>query len=285
MPIARLAERSIISVTGADAAALLQGIVTTDVEGLGEAEARASALLTPQGKILCDFLVSRIPGGFRLDVSREATQDLVRRLTLYRLRAKAEIVLDAQAAVAVSWGPEAGNGGSAAMRDGRFPPDCTVLRHYGESLPAPDAGADEWTRLRIDHGVAEAGADYAYGDAFPHDVNLDQTGGVSFSKGCYVGQEVVSRMQHRGTARRRVLVAHGEGELPSSGAPIKAAGREIGTLGSTAGSLGLALVRIDRAKAAIDAGADITAGAVPVRLELPHGVRFAWPADGSTDDK
>lgn len=284
MPIARLADRSIISVTGPDAEALLQGVVTTDVETLGEGEARASALLTPQGKILCDFLVSRMPGGFRLDVARDAAQDLVRRLTLYRLRAKAEIALDAEAAVAVSWGPEAESGGSPAMRDGRFPPDFTVLRHYGEALPAPEGDADEWTRLRIDHGIAEAGADYPFGDAFPHDVNLDQTGGISFAKGCYVGQEVVSRMQHRGTARKRVLVAHGEGELPSSGASIASAGREIGTLGSKVGRRGLALVRIDRAKAAIDAGADVTAGSIPVGLELPQGVRFAWSAAGSTDD-
>jgi len=283
MPIARLADRSIITVTGEDAETLLQGIVTADLDSLGGDEARAGALLAPQGKILCDFLVSRAPGGMRLDVAREAGRDLVRRITLYRLRARAEIRIDDQAVVTVAWQSATKEGKSPLFRDSRFPPEFVVWRGYGEPSPTPDADPDAWTNLRIQWGIAEAGADYTLGDAFPHDVNLDQIGGVSFTKGCYVGQEVVSRMQHRGTARRRVLVAHGARELPSR-APIEVAGREIGTLGSTAGRDGIALVRIDRAKAAMDAGAIITAGSVPVRLELPPGARLAWPAPGSADD-
>src|SRR5690606_25391943 len=100
-----------------------------------------------------------------------------------------------------------------------------------------------WHTFRIAHGIAESGSDYALGDAFPHDVLLDQTGGIGFQKGCYVGQEVVSRMQHRGTARRRVLIASGESALPAPGTEIVAGGKALGTLGSVVGAQGLAIVR------------------------------------------
>src|SRR6185312_14806155 len=102
----------------------------------------------------------------------------------------------------------------------------------------------DWNAYRIATGVAESGADYALGDAFPHDVLLDQVGGIGFQKGCYVGQEVVSRMQHRGTARRRVLIVRGKAPLPAPGAEITAGSRAIGALGSVSGNNGLAIVRI-----------------------------------------
>ena len=94
----------------------------------------------------------------------------------------------------------------------RFPDDV-VTRSYGGRRASGDAAA--WQAFRIAHGIAESGADYALGDAFPHDVLLDETGGVGFKKGCYVGQEVVSRMQHRGTARRRVLIVQAGLPLPA----------------------------------------------------------------------
>ena len=165
------------------------------------------------------------------------------------------------------------------VRDCRFPAELNVLRHYG--VPGGTADEAAWTSLRIAHGVAEAGHDYLLGDAFPHDVNLDQTGGVSFRKGCFIGQEVVSRMQHRGTARRRVLIATGDAELPAPGTPISAGGREIGTLGSVAGNMGLALARIDRVKEAMDQGTPILAGDVAVTLAIPPEARFGFPEQAS----
>src|SRR5690606_9565916 len=122
---------------------------------------------------------------------------------------------------------------------------------------------------------------YAAGDAFPHDVLLDQNGGVGFRKGCYVGQEVVSRMQHRGTARRRVLIAKGDADLPASGTEVKAGERAIGTLGSSSGPDGLAIVRIDRVKDALDAGQAITAGGVVLTLSIPDWARFTFPQDAA----
>lgn len=278
MPTARLNDRAIITVSGADAEPLLQNIVTSDLDALGPGQAQPSALLTPQGKILFDFLVSRQDDQIlRLDCPAGVADDLVRRLTLYKLRAKAEIAKQDQVSVAVSWQTDSvpSHNDSSSIRDMRFAAPVEVRRIY-EPIEA-DASVEDWTAFRIGQGVAESGSDYALGDAFPHDVLLDELGGVGFRKGCYVGQEVVSRMQHRGTARRRVLMVAAESALPAPGTEITSGGRGIGTLGSTAGQSGIAIVRIDRAKEAMDAGTPILAGDVPVSLKIPAFARFTYP--------
>jgi folate-binding protein YgfZ len=285
MPTVHLDDRALIAVEGDDAETFLQNIVTADLSSLDEGEAKPSALLSPQGKILFDFLISRADDKrFLLDCRAALVDDFVRRLTLYKLRAKATIAKQDQAFVAVSWGSDSSDSqadlassgpDSTSLRDTRFPADTKVRRRYALPLPAETAAEADWHALRIEHGVAESGSDYAAGDAFPHDVLLDENGGVGFKKGCYVGQEVVSRMQHRGTARRRVLIA--SGALPAAGTEILADGRPIGTLGTVVGGTGLAIVRIDRVKEAIDAGRPITAGGMPITLRIPRFAKFRFP--------
>jgi tRNA-modifying protein YgfZ len=278
MPIARLDDRAIITVSGVDAEPLLQNIITSDLDALGPGQAQPSALLTPQGKILFDFLVSRQDDQtLRLDCPAGVADDLVRRLTLYKLRAKAEIAKQDQPSVAVSWQSDSvpSQSDSSGIRDMRFAAPVEVRRIYG--AVEPDTSIGDWTAFRISQGVAESGSDYTLGDAFPHDVLLDELGGVGFRKGCYVGQEVVSRMQHRGTARRRVLMVAAESDLPAPGTEITTGGRSIGALGSTAGQSGIAIVRIDRAKEAMDAQTPILAGDVPVSLRIPGFARFTYP--------
>jgi tRNA-modifying protein YgfZ len=277
MPVSNLPNRSLIRISGAEAAHFLHNLVTADIEGLGAGELYPGALLTPQGKILFDFLVSRDGEGFVLDCVPGIAADFAKRLKFYRLRAKVDIDVLDQALAAVSWLTDSSAGG---LRDARFGRDEPVFRSYG----ADAAGEErEYLRLRIENGVAEGGSDYAFGDVFPHDVNLDQIGGVSFAKGCYVGQEVVSRMQHRGTARRRVLIASGDGAL-ASGAEITTAGRSIGALGSALENRALALTRIDKVKDAMDEGVEILAGGVPIRLCLPPRATFGWPAATGADE-
>jgi tRNA-modifying protein YgfZ len=271
MPVSNLSNRSLIRVSGAEAAHFLHNLVTADIEGLGHGELFPGALLTPQGKILFDFLASRDGAGFVLDCRSEIAADFAKRLKFYRLRAKVDIELQEQALVSVSWQDDSSV--QLGLRDLRFGTERPIFRTYGAAAGGDEA---EYVQLRIDNGVPEGGADYAFGEAFPHDVNLDQTGGVSFSKGCYVGQEVVSRMQHRGTARRRVLIASCESAL-ASGAEIAAGERLIGALGSALENNALALVRIDKVKDALDAGAEITAGGAPIRLSLPPRATFSWP--------
>jgi tRNA-modifying protein YgfZ len=286
MPTAQLNDRALISVSGVDAEHFLQNIVTADLDVLAAGEAKPSALLTPQGKILFDFLVSRDgESGFILECRADVAGDFLRRLTLYRLRAKVDISSQEQSLVSVSWrdGSEASvsdssSSQSTGLRDLRFSSDASVFRKYGQAVGA-SADTSEWHTFRISHGIAESGADYQLGDAFPHDVLLDQMGGVGFRKGCYVGQEVVSRMQHRGTARRRVLIASAESELPAPGADILADGRSIGALGSVSGKSALAIARIDKVKAAMDDGVPILADGVALSLSIPEWAKFSFPQE------
>ncbi|WP_027144170.1 folate-binding protein YgfZ [Mesorhizobium sp. WSM3626] len=279
MPFALLKDRALISVSGPDAEHFLQNILTTDLDALGNGEAKPGALLTPQGKILFDFLISRAgENAFRIECRADVSDDFIRRLMLYRLRAKVEIAKSEQTLVTVAWGKEsiASESDSTAVADRRFG-DEGVTRFHAGTADAGDIAA--WQAFRIACGIAESGSDYALGDAFPHDVLLDEMGGVGFKKGCYVGQEVVSRMQHRGTARRRVLIVQAGLPLPAAGAELTVGGRPVGTLGSTATVTGLAIARIDRVKAALDAGQPVLADDVPVTLTIPAWAKFSFPQE------
>ncbi len=277
MPSLRLADRSLVEISGPDAETLLQGVLTIDLNTLEHGEVRAAALLTPQGKILFDFLISRSgDDGFRIETARPNAADFAKRLMLYKLRAKAEISVVEDAPVVVSWA-EAADGG---LKDTRFRAGETVCRRYGEADAAREAVPGDYDRLRIESGVAESGRDFDLPDAFPHDVLLDLNGGVSFRKGCFVGQEVVSRMHHRKSARKRIAIVEADEELPASGTALEAGGRGVGTLGTVAGSRGLALVRTDRVADALAGGGGVTAGGTRVRLSFPAwtGLSFDQPA-------
>lgn len=272
MPTIHLPARALIEIAGPQAEHFLQNVLTNDFSTLQAGDARTGALLTPQGKILFDFLVSRSgTDGFLLECRADIADDFIKRLTLYRLRAKAEISKRPQDVVAVSW-----NSDSTDLADRCFPDEAAVRRHYG-LLPPEDASRIDWDRLRITHAVPESGTDYTLGDAFPHEVLFDQNDGVGLTKGCYVGQEVVSRMHHRGTARRRLLIAHSQTALPAPGTTIEAGGRPLGTLGTVVGSDALAIARIDRVKEAMDAGTAITASGTALELTIPQWARFSFP--------
>ncbi len=289
MPTAVLPERALVTVSGPDAEHFLHNLVTTDIEGLDTGIIRPGALLTPQGKILFDFLVSRAAdGGLTLETSADAAGEFAKRLTLYKLRAKVEISVSDHVVAAVRWGTDSTasqiDSDVTWLRDRRFPEGAKVYRRHGEPAPAADATRDDWNAFRIAYGIGEEGSDYVAGEAFPHDALLDQTGGLSFTKGCYVGQEVVSRMQHRGTARRRILKVESDHALPPPGTGLTAGGKTVGALGSVAGKTGLAMARIDRVKAAMDAGTPLLAGDTPVRLSIPEWARFTFPETGDDAD-
>ncbi|MBY0294772.1 MAG: folate-binding protein [Methylobacterium sp.] len=274
MPIAPLPDRAVVVVAGEDAAGFLQGLVTCNVETLPPGEARPGALLTPQGKILFDFQIARAGDGFHLDVARALVPDLIRRLTLYRLRAKVTLA-ETPLTVSAAWDAAPGEGW---LRDGRLP--ALGWRIHAPAAPAADADEGAYHAHRIGLGVPESGADFTLGDAFPHEALMDQLGGVDFRKGCYVGQEVVSRMQHRGTARTRVvMLRYPGGAAAPAGTPVTAGGKALGTTGSAAGDRGLALLRLDRLADMLAAGKGAEAGGLPVSVEKPGFARFAMPAE------
>ncbi|MGA9546791.1 MAG: folate-binding protein [Rhodomicrobium sp.] len=281
---ALLPDRSVLEVVGEDRLSFLQGLVTNDVEGLAEREGRFTGLLSPQGKILFDFFVVSAGDAFLIDCSSELAANITKRLALYRLRAKVTI-----ADVSDRWWVGAARGEGAAewaeanapviYPDPRLPALGFRLLVLGSHQPEFSASFADYEAMRIAFAVPEGGKDYAYGDAFPHEACLDLLHGVSFKKGCFVGQEVVSRMQHRGTARTRVLAVSSEQSLPHGGADIFAGGFAVGRLGSVAGRQGIALARVDRVKEALKKGQTFTAGSVAVEFAAP-----AW-ASYSLDPK
>lgn len=273
MPSAFLADRRLIRVSGTGAEEFLNNLITADVENLPEDEARASALLTPQGKILFDFLIWRDGTGFLLETGAAEQDALLRRLTMYKLRAPVDLKAETVEGVSVFWNETAP---AAGVTDGRFAKaGIDLVRLPGASAPG-DVAAYE--ALRVERGIAESGRDYALQDAFPHDVLMDVNDGVSFKKGCFVGQEVVSRMKHRGTARRRVVTVSAEGALAASGTEITADGKPVGALGTVCGNRALAIVRIDRIADALASGTPLLAETVPVTVALPTWSGLSFPA-------
>ena len=274
--IALLPDRGVVSVAGADASKLLQGIITNDMALLDSQPAIHAGLLSPQGKLLFDFFVVRSTDGFLLDVAREKAGDLAKRLTMYKLRA-AVTIADASDnyVVAAVFGTGADHAGSTTFPDPRLGTLGSRALIAKALTPISSASAEDYDTHRISLGIPEGGKDFVYGDTFPHEALMDQLHGVSFAKGCYVGQEIVARMEHRGTARKRVVPVVGEQPVTSS-AEIKAGDVVIGTLGSVAGNRGLAMIRLDRAAEFKEKGVGLIAGDVPVRIEKPAWATYEF---------
>jgi folate-binding protein YgfZ len=287
MKAAFLPDRGVVKVSGEDARGFLNGLVTTDVTRLEPGAARFGALLTPQGKIIVDFLITEATpgqgGGFLLDCPRALAGGLATKLGFYKLRAKVAVEdLSDSLGVIAAWD------GDLAMR-----PDLTFADPRGDKfgwrILAPEElkqrvadliGADlvdsaDYEAHRIAAGLPRGGLDFMYGDAFPHETNMDRLNGVDFDKGCYVGQEVVSRMQHRGTARTRTIRVTLDGPRPEPGAAILAGDKPVGTMGSAAGSNGLALIRTDRVNDALSAGLGLSAGGLAIQIADPDELQPA----------
>ncbi len=296
---ARLDWRGLVRVGGPDAHDFLQNLLTCDLDKVDAKTGGYGALLTPQGKILFDFLIVGHGDGYLIEANRDQIADLAKRLGFYRLRAKVEIEdVSGERTVLAAWGgkPEAVN--SIAMADPRlagfgwrvYVPaagqgTCQTIEPAGGLDGFPEASASAYHARRVAFGLPEAPFDFTPGDSFPHDADMDDLNGVAFDKGCFVGQEVVSRMQHRGTARRRIVKASAETSLPRSGTDILADGKPAGTLGSVAGNQGLAMVRLDRVAGALARGADVTADGIALAFVLPEFARFTWPQQtGSGED-
>ena len=273
-----------VRVSGEDARNFLNGLVTTDLTELKPGAGRFGALLTPQGKIIIDFLITEAPsghgGGFLIDAPRALSQALADKLGFYKLRAKVAVDLSEGLGVLAAWDGEPAMKPDMSFADPRHaalgwrilvPEELT--QKVADLIGADLLDSSAYEAHRIATGVPRGGLDFMYGDAFPHETNMDRLNGVDFDKGCYVGQEVVSRMQHRGTARTRTVKVVLEGPSPEVGATILAGDKPIGTMGSTAGENGLALIRTDRVADALDAGLPLTVGGLALRLAEPEIVR------------
>jgi folate-binding protein YgfZ len=291
MKAALLPDRGVVKVAGDGARNFLHGLVTVDMLELAPGASRFGALLTPQGKIISDFIVTEAPeqsgGGFFLDVPRPLASTLVGKLNLYKLRAKVIVEdLSETLGVLAVWDGTGKTTYGLVYDDPRLPTlgQRVMLPPHLAAKAAADLGAQlaaraDYEAHRIALGVPEGGRDFGYSDAFPHESNMDQLSGIDFNKGCYVGQEVVSRMQHRGTARTRTVPLAYEGVAPAAGAAVTAGDRQVGTMGSAAAGHGLALLRLDRVADALSQGETLRAGGTALHLIKPDWLQFALPGE------
>ena len=243
MPTAHLEDRAVIAVSGPEARGFLQGLITNDVEKLAPGQGLYAALLTPQGKILFDFFLAEGDGALLIDCAAVSRDALLKRLSLYKLRAKVTLEPRDQLAVLAAW--------DAGMPDNAiaYPdPRLTGLGTRGfiarAELPGDAVNAAAYHSHRLALGVPEA-ADFGSDRMFALDADLDELHAVDFAKGCYVGQELTARMKHRGIARKRLLAFEASGET-TAGKPVKAGEKDIGEVTFAYGARGFALIRLDR---------------------------------------
>ena len=264
MESVHLSDRAVIALEGTEARVFLQGLITNDLERLSPGQGLYAALLTPQGKILFDFLIAEGDGALLLDCPAIAAEALVKKLKQYRLRTKIEIAPRPQLAV---YAGLTGRPGERAISfaDPRLP--ALGPRSIGAvaEMPADLPGPAIYHAVRLELGVPE-GSDFGSDRIFALDAGLDELGAIAFDKGCYIGQELTVRMKHRGTDRKRILTVSADAALPPAGAEMKNGGVTIGELVSVYGSMAFVLVRLDRLDQARD---QLMVDKIPVALTRP----------------
>ncbi|KIZ44977.1 MULTISPECIES: folate-binding protein YgfZ [Rhodopseudomonas] len=287
MKAAFLPDRGVIKVSGDDARHYLNGLFTTDITKLRPGTGRFGALLTPQGKIIADFFITEATaddgGGFFIDCARTLAQPLADKLKFYKLRAKVLVEnLSDRLGVLAAWDGAMPTQPDFSFADPRgdrlgwrilLPQE--LVQKTADLIGAQLLDAAAYEAHRIDCGAPAGGVDFGYGDAFPHEANMDRLHGVDFDKGCYVGQEVVSRMHHRGTARTRIVRVTLDGTIPGPGSDIVAGDKTVGSMGSAADGRGLALMRVDRVADALEAGLPLIAGGTTLQLVDPADLAVA----------
>lgn len=286
----RLPERGVIRLSGPEAKEFLQGLITNDVAKASPTQTLYAALLTPQGKYLFDFILAALDDNtLLLDTDRNRIDDLVKRLTLYKLRAKVELadVSDDYVVGALFGGTtpvqNLSEPGACATLEGGIiyaDPRLTALGHRllvarekadaaEHKLEAEASAPDAYATFRIHLGVPESGHDLLPEKSFLLESNFDELHGVDHKKGCYIGQEVTSRTKRKAQLRKRLLPLTIDAPDTAPGTPILAGDVEVGTVTSTAQSAGIGLIRLDRAQQAQDAGTPLTANGAAVSVTPP----------------
>ncbi|MFV0473629.1 MAG: YgfZ/GcvT domain-containing protein [Pikeienuella sp.] len=243
--------RTVLRLSGPDARAMLQDLVTNDIARIGEAGLVYAALLTPQGKYLFDFFIWADGEDLLIDIADDRAAPLAQRLAMYRLRR--QVAIEATGlSVAMIWGGAAPEGARPDPRD-----EALGWRLIGADLSAPEGAAApraDHDALRVAHAVPETGIELIPDETYILEAGFERLHGVDFRKGCYVGQEVTARMKHKTVLRKGLARVAVEGEA-APGTPIEADGKPVGTLFTTAGGEGLAHLRFDRATGEMTAGA------------------------------
>ena len=264
--IAPLSTRAVLSITGEDRVSYLQGLVSNDVALAAPGRAVWAALLTPQGKWLADFFIFADGNRLLLDVEAAQRDDLARRLLRFRLRAKVAVGPEALGVFAAWGNPAEGAAGAVAAPDPRLPE--AGWRILAATLPTNAAEA-EYDAHRLRLGLPDGSRDMEAEKSVLLEAGFDELAGVSWTKGCYMGQELTARTKYRGLIKRRLVPVSATADLPPPGTAVTRNGAEVGTLRSTHGSSGLALLRTDAIGAALECGGAALTATPPPWMSLP----------------
>jgi folate-binding protein YgfZ len=261
-------DRTLIRVSGPDAVGFLDNLLTQNVQMLAGAGVQYSALLTPQGKVVADMLLWAADDGVIIDCDPARDADVLRRLSMYKLRAQVTLE-EVSKAFSVSYGP---NAFANAQPDPRFPDGALgwralVANEAAQSLPD---GAESYESHRLALGVPELARDAQLDEVFAGEGLLEELHGVDFQKGCFVGQENVSRMKRRATTRKKFCAITFEGERLAYGVVVRAGAAELGSVRTGRAGRAMALLRLDRALEAARAGVALEAEGRPIRLDPPR---------------
>jgi tRNA-modifying protein YgfZ len=274
--IARLPARGVIEVAGEDRVAFLQGLVSNDVTAVRDGTAVWAALLTPQGKFLAEFFILADAERLLLDCERAQVTMLVQRLNRFRLRAKATIRdLDRLLHVYAAWdGTPDRPAGTIAAPDPRLP--AAGWRILSQSPIAAavldDQGWNAWDRHRIALGLPDGTRDLEPEKTVLLEAGFDELHGVSWTKGCYMGQELTARTRYRGLVKRRLVPVAVDGPLPAPGTPVLRAHAEVGVMRSGQDDSGLALLRLEALEGPLTCGESTLSVRVPSWMRLPQSV-------------
>lgn len=237
-------DRTVLKITGPEREHFLQGLVTNDVAGL-DGKLVYAALLTPQGKYLADFFLAGAEDAILLDVKTDLAEALIRRLSMYKLRAKVAIE-PAGLHVIRGLGPAP----EGALPDPRDP--ALGWRAFVDE-PGPEGNSD-WDAIRVAQCIPETGIELIPEETFILEAGFGRLNGVDFHKGCYVGQEVTARMKHKTELKKGLATVRIEGAAPV-GSAIIAGEKPAGVLFTQSGGRAIAYLRFDRATGPMTAGA------------------------------
>lgn len=249
--ITTLPDRGVIAVTGDDRAAFLQGLVSNDVTEARPGRAIWAALLTPQGKWLADFFIFDDSSRLLLDCEQHQITDLIQRLSRYRLRMKVALQAEPGLTVQVAWNGKPDVEGILAP-DPRLPD--FAWRCLTAMPAAPNATAQDWDRHRLAAGIPDGSRDMETDRSVLLEAGFDELSGVSWSKGCYMGQELTARTKYRGLLKRRLVPVIIDGPIPEPGTPVLSDGREVGVMRSAQDGMGLATIRLEAIDSPLQSG-------------------------------
>jgi folate-binding protein YgfZ len=270
-PACLLSHRGAIRVGGDDRRAFLQGLISNDIELCAPERAIYAALLTPQGKFLHDLFVVDAGDAFLIDCEAERANDLLQRLTAYKLRVK--VTLENVGDAYEIWSFPMGLQG---IPDPRLPAlgSRSVLKKGGLTGDFERADVLVYDRHRLALGIAEGSRDMIVGKSALAEGNFDFLNGISWTKGCYVGQELTARMHHRGLVKKRLFPVKISGDAATAGSIIRLKDAEIGEMRSSNADLGLALLNVEMAKLAISEGAALACQTARLAPRRPDWMRI-----------